>query len=289
MPITIAQLLGDGVIHLKAAGVYDAEISARKILEYLLEKSPSGLQLIISDKANDDIIVSYNKLIQKRATHYPLQYIIGEVEFYNVNLKVDERVLIPRPETEVLVETALEISRAKSRAKILDIGTGSGNVAIAIAKNTVNAIITTVDISREAINLARANAVLNGVEHKIKFVYDDSFRENFWNEIGQFDLLVSNPPYIDELDYNTLQAEIRLYEPKLALVPNRDVLSFYEAIAGNLSKAMVKGGSIVLEVGANQALLVKSILEKSNPQIKIRMAKDLAGIDRIIIGTLSDK
>jgi release factor glutamine methyltransferase len=289
MPITYAELLGDGLRHLKAAGVEDAEISARKLLEHLLEKSPSGLQLILHDQTETNITDSYNKLIRKRATKYPLQYIIGEVEFYNVNLKVDERALIPRPETEILVETALEILRDKRSAEILDIGTGSGNIAIAIAKNLVNVSVTAVDISKSAIALARENAISNNVENKIKFVCDNCFGNIFWNEIGHFDLIISNPPYIDARDYDTLQPEVKLYEPKIALVPENDALSFYELIASSLSKAIVKNGSVVMEVGANQAISVKSLLEKFNPRIKISIIKDLAGIDRVIVGTLSDK
>jgi release factor glutamine methyltransferase len=285
MANTVAGILADAIKLLKSAGIEDAEISARKILEHLLEKSPSGLQLIYSNEVDCDIVSNYIKLIQKRATRFPLQYIIGEVEFYNVTLKVDERALIPRPETELIVERAIELLSHKTAPKILDLGTGSGDIAIAIARNIANSKITAVDISQDSINLAQENARINEVENSISFICDDCFRQKFFTDIGQFDLMVSNPPYIAADDYNSLQPEVRLYEPKIALVPDRETLSFYEIMACHLSKAINKGGSIIVEMGINQSAAIKLIFKKYNPHIEIKIISDLTGIERIIIGT----
>ena len=158
MTPSVGELLAAGIKKLTSAGIEDAEISSRSILQKLLHKTPAQLQLAHTIEIADDLVREFYDLIKKRTGHFPLQYIIGEVEFYNIRLKVDPRVLIPRPETEMLVDFLIGQINNQNQCEILDIGTGSGNIAIALAANLDNARVTAIDISPEALKLAGENA-----------------------------------------------------------------------------------------------------------------------------------
>jgi len=282
----VAELLAEGKRLLKSAGIDNPETSARSILQRLLNKSPSELQLACDSLVPDDLAISFDELITKRSEHHPLQYLLGEIEFYNVRLKVDPRTLIPRPETEMLVDQALEILKVKKPARVLDIGTGSGNIAIAIAANVKDTEVTAVDVTEETIELARDNARFNNIADKIKFLVDDCFKESFWESLGQFDLIVSNPPYIADYEFEALQLEVKLYEPKRALLAGRDPLIFFKTICDNAKNILKPDGAICFEVGIGQAPDVAEILGAVYKDIKVEIIKDLPGIDRVVIGQL---
>ena len=269
---------------MRADGLGDAEISARLILQHHLDKTPASLQLSLSDPVGADIIQRFLTDIQKRSNNYPLQYVIGKVEFYNISLKVDPRVLIPRPETEILVERAIAILQKMTTPRILDIGTGSGNIAVAIAANISQGELVAVDISGDALALARENASLNDVTDKIRFVCDDCLKASSWEDIGAFDMIVANPPYVGESEFATLQPEIRLHEPKIALVSDGDDLKFYRVISNNLDRALKDAGFVLFEVGAGQAESVVQVMKDIVPDIRAEIINDLSGIPRVVVG-----
>lgn len=283
MALTVAELIAEGIRSLESAGIDDAEISSRFILRHLLKQDSSGLQLVIDKHVSEEVADLFRKLIEKRCAHVPIQYIIGEVEFYNVKLKVDRGVMIPRPETEVLVENTISVLKQFSSPRLLDIGTGSGNIAIAIAHNIKDMKILAVDISKRAVSLAVENARLNGVLGNIEFIQDDCLQKRFWEKVGRFDVIVSNPPYVSEKDFDDLQPEIKLYEPKTALITSDDPLIFFKVIAENARGRLNTNGAICFEVGISQALKVSEILKSYLGSIDLKIVKDLTGIDRVII------
>jgi release factor glutamine methyltransferase len=224
-----------------------------------------------SDKYIRPIIIEkINKIVAERITGRPLWYCIGDTEFYGYKIKVDERVLIPRPETELLAEEVIKISKVNT--KVLDLCTGSGAIAISVKKET-NAEVYASDISQDALNLASENAKLNDAQ--ISFIQSDLF-----NSIdGEFDVIVSNPPYIKNEDIPSLQKEVKDFEPILALDGGIDGLDFYREIAKNAKKHLKKGGTLLLEVGFNQANDVKLMLRDFE---KVEVIKDFENIDRIV-------
>lgn len=220
----------------------------------------------------------------------PIQYVMGSTEFCGLDIQVDERVLIPRPETELLVETAAELaalSVSKTGAlDILDLCTGSGNIAIALmaakcaplTKNLSNCRIIASDISPEALEVAGRNAIRNGIYGGIEFVRSDLF-----NDIkGKFDMIVSNPPYISKHEFPTLQEEV-LREPRIALDGGADGLDFYRRIAAGLPEYLKRGGYVVMEIGYAQRAAVTDIIGKSGAFKVSGVKKDFNGIDRVII------
>ena len=214
--------------------------------------------------------------LEKRKKHVPLAYIVGDAEFYGLNFIVNENVLIPRPETEEVVEFALK--HINETSKILDIGTGSGAIAVTIAKQT-NAQVTAVDISEKALKVARQNAKNNDVD--VEFLQSDVFSAL---ETRKFDVIISNPPYISESEYQTLMPEVKDHEPKLALVAEDDGLKIYKQVINDAPKYLEKDGVIVFEIGYNQGEQIKKLLEKDFEEIKV--IKDLQGNDRIAFARL---
>ncbi len=216
-----------------------------------------------------------NNIVKERITGRPLWYCIGDTEFYGYKIKVDERCLIPRPETELLAEEVIKI--AKSDSKVLDLCTGSGAIAIAVKKET-NAIVTASDISDKALEIAKENASLNGAE--IKFVLSDMFA---FLKGEKFDLIVSNPPYIKKEEIDILQVEVKDFEPILALDGGEDGLDFYKIIATEAKKHLNQGGVLLLECGYNQAEEIKNLLDGFK---SIEIIKDYENIDRIVKAVL---
>lgn len=286
MAASVGELLSAGIKKLKAAGIEDAEISSRSILQKLLHKTPAELQLAHTKKIAADQVREFFDLIEKRAGHFPLQYIIGEIEFYNIRLKVDPRVLVPRPETEILVDFLIGQVKDKSQCEILDIGTGSGNIAIALAANLDNARVTAIDISPAALILASENAELNGVADRIFFDQADCLTESFWASLNKFDAIVANPPYVGRDQIDGLQPEIKDHEPLIAVVSEDGELRFFKIIAAHAGLVLRSPGLICFEVGFGQADEVSKILKANIPQIEIQLIKDLAGANRVVAGSI---
>ncbi|MDO8535519.1 MAG: peptide chain release factor N(5)-glutamine methyltransferase [Candidatus Omnitrophota bacterium] len=221
-------------------------------------------------------------MIKTTEPYTPLQYIIGKEKFFGLDFVVNEHVLIPRPETEVLVETALNIVNAIDGAqypiRILDLCTGSGNIAISLTKNAGNCKIVASDISEKALEVARLNARLNGVPDDISFMKSDIFEDIS----GEFDLIVSNPPYVAQYEFETLQKEV-LKEPLLALDGGIDGLDFYRIIFNEAPRNLAHGGYCAVEIGFGQLSAIKDIIEKTNEFTLVGTKVDQYGIDRVVV------
>ena len=270
--MNISELLVNGKHLLK--DIEDGNIKARILLEYILklsrEKIVSNPNIEVSDN-NDE---SYLNKINDIKNGMPIQYITNKQEFMKLNFYVDKNVLIPQPDTEILVEKAIEICNNHGNdIKILDLCTGSGAIGISIAKNIKNAKVYATDIKNTVIDIAKQNAKQNNVDN-IEFIVSDMF-ENIQEK--DFDIIVSNPPYIETDVIKTLPTEVR-NEPIIALDGGKDGLKFYKIILSEYKKYLKKDGYLLLEIGYNQA---KSVGELIN--LNYSIIEDLAGNDRVII------
>lgn len=203
---------------------------------------------------------SFEKVLRDRGRLNPIQYILGRTEFMGLELKVKKGVLIPRPETEILVEAIIEEAE-NLRPRILDIGTGSGCIAIALAKFLKKADIVAIDISREAIDVAIQNAKLHKVDKKIRFLHSDLFKHKFFKEDFKFDIIVSNPPYVPRFEIGLFDKKI-IREPKIALDGGVDGLDFYRRLNREANRFLEKEGLLFLELGDGQAERIKEIFLK---------------------------
>ncbi|MCK9279745.1 MAG: peptide chain release factor N(5)-glutamine methyltransferase, partial [Melioribacteraceae bacterium] len=210
------------------------------------------------------------------------QYIIGHVDFYDCRIYVNKNVLIPRQETEILIETILNNYGMDKKINILDIGTGSGAIAIALAKKMVNSNAIAIDISETALDTAKKNSVINNVEN-IEFRLQDIKQEIAKEFNERFDLIVSNPPYVSSLEYETIQKEIKEFEPRLAVTDNGDGYEFYDVISNKGRTLLKSGGTIYFEVGKGQSEKVSQLLEE-NLFSEIKVYQDLQKINRVVSG-----
>ncbi len=221
--------------------------------------------------------------LRRRFYGQPLQYILGKTAFMGFEFRVTADVFIPRPETEILVETALNIgNRLKvigERLKILDLGTGSGNIAIALAKSLPHCEIIGIDISSKALEIAQDNARLNNVDN-VKFIQGDLFSPSTFH-LSPFTLIVSNPPYIPSAEIENLQPELS-YEPRIALDGGVDGLDFYRRIVLKASAYLNRGGFLIMEMGYNQCAQIRMLLNSSGFEV-IEVVKDYSDIDRVIV------
>ncbi len=261
---------------LAAAGIDTARLDAEILLAHACGVSRaqlvSGAIRIDADAAEE-----FHRMIALRASREPLAYIIGRKEFFSLDFEVTPVVLIPRPETETLVDVALRFLEMRSCARILDIGTGSGAIAVALAMNAPDAKIIATDISEEALEVARRNAIRHRCEDRIEFIAADLFPDSD----SRFDLIVSNPPYVAEADLDTLQPEIRLHEPRVALVFGKDGLDMYRSIATGCRSRLNPDGAVMVEIGAVQAFSVEALFRRAGFS-NIDAVRDLAGIERVI-------
>lgn len=231
-----------------------------------------AIQQEITSEEKDFLEIIYKQL----AAHVPAQYIIGHAEFYGMELKVDARVLVPRPETEELVELILT-ENPKPNLSVLDIGTGSGAIALALAKNRPDWCVTASDISPDALNLASENASLQDL--KISFKKSDCFEEIAEN----YDIIVSNPPYISRADESEVGLNVLHSEPHLALFAEEDGLAIYRKIAQEAKNHLREGGKIYLEIGYKQGHSVPALFRKYLPEKRVRTLKDQFGQDRMVV------
>ena len=216
------------------------------------------------------------EIYMKLADHIPAQYIIGHAEFFGMQLKVDERVLIPRPETEELVELILA-ENLKENLKVLDIGTGSGAIALALAKSRPDWTITASDISQDALDLAMENA--NNQDLTLSFI-----KSNCFSEISsKYDIIVSNPPYISRVDEAEVGLNVLHSEPHLALFADEDGLAIYRRIAEDSKDYLNDGGKIYLEIGYKQGQSVPALFKENFPEKRVRTLKDQFGQDRMVV------
>ena len=280
--LTVLESIKLSTEFLEKKGIESPRLNAEILLSEILNCKRLDLYLKFDQSLKELEISKYREWIKRRGLYEPIQYIIGKIEFFGLQFRVNSSVLIPLPETEILVEEVLRYSKSKNGLKILDIGTGSGIIAIAIAKQLEDSQITAIDISQEAINLAIENAVTNEVISKLNFLMSDI--KDFENN-EKFDVVVSNPPYISKEDFPSLQNEIKDYEPRIALTDSNDGLDFYKIISKRSKSLLKKDGRIYFEVGKGQADNVKRILIE-NDFICIRSINDYQQIERVVTGVM---
>jgi len=269
--------------YLTKKGIDEPRLNAELLLADVLGMKRLNLYLNFDRPLSEKEKDLYRTFLSRRAAYEPLQYILGYTEFWSYKFAVNKSVLIPRPETEILIDTILnDYSDNNKELNILDIGTGSGIIAICLAKN-INCKVTALDISVDAINIAKENAEFNEVSDKIVFVEKDILKFNDLNV--QYDIIVSNPPYVDNNQYKTLQKEITLFEPAIAVTDFNNGLTFYDKILSLSNSILAPTGKIYFEIGAGQADSVKSLFAKYN-FFNIKIIEDFANISRVIKGEL---
>lgn len=281
--LTVLESLQLSTEYLEKKGIESARLNAELLLAEILNCSRVDLYLKFDQPLKENEIDKYRELIARRGKFEPLQYIIGKAEFFGLTFKVNSNVLIPRPETELMIEAIIERFKDEEALRILDIGTGSGNIAVSLAKHLKKCSVVSIDTSNEIKYLAEENAFRNGVNDKICFVKADL--NNYYANGVLFDLIVSNPPYVSMADYSETQQEIREFEPPAAVTDFGNGLTFYKLISSKLNNILKPGGSIYLEIGKGQANEVTRILEAYGVQ-NINFIKDYQQIDRIVYGEL---
>lgn len=281
--MTILETLNWVTDYLKEHQIENPRLNAELLLARSMHLSREELYIRLHDQVMEEEIKTLEGLIRRRASGEPLQYILGHQEFWSIDLKVDPRVLIPRPETEHLVEEALSILVKISSKKIpsvLELGTGSGAIAISLAKEVKNIFFVATDLSVDALMVAKENAKQAGVSDKIGFVKGDLF--NPFHPGETFDLILSNPPYLSDSEINYLAREIKDHEPLIALDGGKDGLKFYRKLISQVRSYLKKEGWFLLEVGNNQGSSVSELIETEGGFQRPERVKDLSGIERVV-------
>jgi release factor glutamine methyltransferase len=282
---TVLSMLNWTSDYLAEKGFENARLNSERLLAHILKCRRVDLYLNFDRPLSVDELAKFKELLKRRLGHEPLQYVLGETEFYSLPFKVVPGVLIPRPETELLVEKALELSQFRHTADrepyILDIGTGSGNISIAIAKNLAQVRLLAIDESQDALAIAKENARINVVADRIEFRRLDILAEMPKEFAAAFDVIVSNPPYVSASEYEKLPPEIRQFEPKSALWAGEDGCDFYRCLAQIIRQWLKPGGFAIIEIGAGMAEEVSRIFRQAAFD-EIQVFKDLAGRDRVI-------
>ena len=277
--MTIKETLNKGMIMLKSNNIESPKLKARLLLQYILKKTRQHLIVYDNEQITKKQQWEYFVNIEKLSKGVPLQHITHLQEFMKMDFYVNENVLIPRPDTEILVEEIIKIASNFEKTKILDLCTGSGAIGISIAKYVKNTKVYATDISEKALEVAKINAKNIGVEERIEFIKSDLFSNI---PKMKFDIIVSNPPYIKKGDICYLSEEVQK-EPKLALEGGIDGLEFYRKITKQAIEYLKLGSYLCLEIGYDQKIDVIEIIENENKYVDTYSKKDLYGNDRIII------
>ncbi|MDO4301951.1 MAG: peptide chain release factor N(5)-glutamine methyltransferase [Clostridia bacterium] len=274
--MTVVQAVNNLKERFSSAGIDTAALDAQLIVGNAMGMSRVQILTYPEKILTENEKCKINEMFLKRINRMPMQYILGVCEFMGLDFKVNSDTLIPRGDTEILVEKAIEMINKNGYKSVLDIGTGSGAIAVSVAKYTA-AKVTAADISNKAISVAKRNAADNGVS--VEFINSDLFS----NINKKYDLILSNPPYIEKDIIKTLEPDVKDYEPMLALDGGIDGLDFYKRITKDCCKYLNENGSIAFEIGYNQSEAVSSLLGAYDFD-RISVEKDLAGFDRVVIG-----
>ena len=258
-------------------GVDTPALDAEVLLAHVLHVDRLHLYLLFEDTVDDETRSEFERLVGQRLKHKPVAYLTGHKEFMSLDFAVDEGVLIPRPETEILVETVCDLGSEKS--DVLELGTGSGAISVSLAKYKPDWRILATDLSMKCLLVARENARLNGVSGRIAFLQADLMKPFMTR--GSFDWIVSNPPYICQQDISELPVGIRKYEPRLALDGGNDGLKVITQILLNAHRLLKPGGQLALEIGYGQSEKVQSIARETGYYEHIQVKHDYSGIPRV--------
>lgn len=280
-------LYNQGIEKLSSEKITDAKIDARLLLEYACKTDRNTLFLNGDMEVSEEQVQIYFELIEKRGKHIPLQHLTGEQDFMGLTFKVNENVLIPRQDTECLVEIVLK--HLHDGMKILDMCTGSGCILISLLHYSNDCVGVGVDLSEAALKVATHNAAVlgsNGITDAmdITFLQSDLFEK----VDGKFDIIVSNPPYIKTEVIKTLMPEVRNFEPMMALDGTEDGMYFYRRIIADAKNHLTRGGQLFFEIGYDQGEEVSDLM-RENGYVDVEVAKDLAGLDRVVYGTFLEE
>ena len=280
--LTVLESIKLSTDYLEKKGIESPRTNAELLLANILICKRLDLYLKFDQPLKENEIILYREFIRRRGKFEPLQYITGSVEFFGIEFKVNKSVLIPRPETEILVETIINSAGKEENIDILDIGTGSGNIAVSIAMNLPNSKISAMDNSIDALEVAKENAKLNSVENRIDFM-NESILNGFNYPAKKYDIIVSNPPYISAEEFRVVQPELKVFEPRAALTDEGDGLTFFRIISSKTKTILKEKGKLFFEVGKDQSKLVEKILLENDFQ-NITIKKDYLNIERVVYG-----
>jgi release factor glutamine methyltransferase len=278
--MTVREVLNEATRNFEGEGIPSARLDAEVLLSFFLGQDRLEFLKNPEMSISKPQMVSFKKIVARRLQWEPVAYITGRKEFWSLPLEVNSAVLIPRPDTEILVEETLSICRKIDypEMKIIDIGTGSGAIAIALAKEMPQAQVVATDISVAVLRVARKNALNLGLENQIAFRRSDLFDsvDDF------FDIIVCNPPYISAGEYEKLPAGVKAFEPREALLAGESGTEFYEKLVYQAGTYFKKNGWLLLEIGATQEKSVRKIIEDSGIYDNISMRRDYACLPRVI-------
>ena len=281
-------LLKEGQEILEAAGIEEAGLDAWLLLEYESGKNRAYYFAHCKEEADEEIKTPYMEKIRKRAQHIPLQHLTHQGYFMGYEFFVNENVLVPRQDTEVLVEEARSLIKEKEVPQILDMCTGSGCILLSLLLEREDALGTGADLSEKALSVAEKNRETYHLETRAELIKSDMFQSGYFEgKKESFDIIVSNPPYIPTEEIEKLQAEVRFHDPFMALDGKEDGLYFYRIIAKNAGEYLKPGGFLACEIGCDQGEDVKKMFESCGFS-DVKVIKDLAGLDRVVSGKLPD-
>ncbi|HEX8129712.1 MAG TPA: peptide chain release factor N(5)-glutamine methyltransferase [Pyrinomonadaceae bacterium] len=278
----IREALTEASAVLHAAGIADARPDARALLAHTLARDHAFLIAHSEDELDPSARALFRERISRRAAGEPVQYITGRQEFYGLDFEVNPAVLIPRPETELLVEVALELLRATQAPHVCDVGTGSGCIPVALLHERTDARACGLDISTVALDVAARNAARHAVAERLTLLVSDCFDALDGVRAQTFNLITSNPPYIAESEIPHLQREVREHEPRLALTPGGDGFSIIRRLIREAPRFLDAGGHLLCEIGYNQHEAVASLVDE-NIWTLVDIRRDLQGIPRIVV------
>ena len=265
---------------LKLNNIDSYNLDSELLLAKVLNTTRENLLINLENDIKLNIFNNFLKLLDRRIKKEPIAYIFNKKEFWKYKFKVNKDVLIPRPETEIIVNETLKLTNAKSRKNFLDVGTGSGCIILSILKERSNCKGTAIDISKKALKVAISNAKMHHLENKIKFVNIDIDKFNHY----KYDFIVSNPPYINNVDLKRLGSNVRLYEPLVALKAGVDGLSEIKKIILKSKKLLKKNGKLVIEIGHQQIKFITYLLKKNGFYVN-KICNDIQLHPRVIIST----
>lgn len=285
--MSIGELARQGTVRLRRAGIEQAGLETGWLLEHALRMTSLDLRLNDSQRVEGEGLRRAEALLARRAKREPLQYLLGTQEFCGLEFEVDSSVLIPRPDTEGLVEAAVRCAGmqpvAGRRPVVADIGTGSGCIAVSLARRLPLAVLYATDRSAEALRVARRNAERHGVAGQVTFLEGDLLKPLDARGLsGQLAAIVSNPPYIAEREWEALQPEVRLFEPRMALAGGEDGLAVYRRLVQEAGNFLSAAGWLIMEVGQGQAKPVCALIEATGRYGAVDVRPDQAGIDRVV-------
>lgn len=280
---TVISLAREGSATLRESGVATAARDAELLLAHVLGSEPARLHARPNDPVPSEAEARFRVLVSRRAVRIPLQYLTGFQEFWSLRLRVTPAVLIPRPETEGLVEAFLRLNR-RPDPLVLDVGTGSGCLAIAVAREAPGARIHATDLSPEALEVAARNAAEHEVAGRIRFHQGDLFAPLRAAGLSkQADFILSNPPYVGETELQGLEPEVRIHEPRGSLTPGADPLLIHRRLATGASGFLRSGGLLIVEIGAGQEAALRALYSGAPGLEVVEVRPDLAGIPRVLV------